>query len=401
MSSIKLLLRKDKINQKGESPLYLRITKDRRSKYVSLQIRIKPEQWDEKKDRVRRSHPNSVRLNNYLQQKLAEASAAALEQGDLATFSLQRVATQVKDDSPVDFFAFFEQELERRLKAGKVHHYRKGKSVLKKLRKFWSRPTLPFTSISVSFLKSFKAHLQEVYQNKHNSILTDIKAMRKIYMDAIDEGLVGEENNPFTKFKMTWEETQKPYLTEEQLARVEQLPLVPGSNLDHHRNMFVFSTYVGGLRISDVLQLRWRNFTGTHIELLIQKTGNPLSIKVPGKALKILDQYQLPKPHPEAFIFPVLKLKADEVDPLKVFKAISSATAYTNKELKEIGKRTEIPFSFSFHTARHTWATRALRKGMRIEYVSKLMGHKKLKTTQVYAKIVSEELDKAMDVFED
>ena len=52
------------------------------------------------------------------------------------------------------------------------------------------------------------------------------------------------------------------------------------------------------------------------------------------------------------------------------------------------------------HTSRHTWATRALKKGMRIEYVSKLMGHASIRTTQVYAKIVNEDLDKAMEVFD-
>jgi site-specific recombinase XerD len=53
----------------------------------------------------------------------------------------------------------------------------------------------------------------------------------------------------------------------------------------------------------------------------------------------------------------------------------------------------------SFHTARHSWAVRALQKGMRIEYVSKLMGHASVKHTEVYAKILNAELDKAMDVF--
>ena len=57
--------------------------------------------------------------------------------------------------------------------------------------------------------------------------------------------------------------------------------------------------------------------------------------------------------------------------------------------------------NLSFHISRHTWATRALRKGVSIDKVSKLMGHAQIKETQVYAKIVNEELDKAMDVFDD
>ena len=63
--------------------------------------------------------------------------------------------------------------------------------------------------------------------------------------------------------------------------------------------------------------------------------------------------------------------------------------------------KAEIDKPLSFHISRHTWATRALRKGVSIDKVSKLMGHAQLRETQIYAKIVNEELDKAMDVFND
>ncbi len=91
----------------------------------------------------------------------------------------------------------------------------------------------------------------------------------------------------------------------------------------------------------------------------------------------------------------------DYSDPVLLFKAISSNTAYTNKNLKMIADKAEINKNISFHSSRHTWATRALRKGMRIEYVSKLMGHSTIKTTQVYTKIVNSELDNAMNVFDE
>jgi site-specific recombinase XerD len=85
----------------------------------------------------------------------------------------------------------------------------------------------------------------------------------------------------------------------------------------------------------------------------------------------------------------------------EVDSAISSATAYINKNLKIIAKGAGIEKSVSFHTSRHTWATRALKKGISIDKVSKLMGHAAIRETQIYAKIVSSELDKAMDVFND
>ncbi len=82
-------------------------------------------------------------------------------------------------------------------------------------------------------------------------------------------------------------------------------------------------------------------------------------------------------------------------------KEISGATAYINKNLKTIAEGIELGKHVSFHISRHTFATRALRKGISIDKVSKLMGHSAIRETQVYAKIVNEELDKAMEVFND
>ena len=83
---------------------------------------------------------------------------------------------------------------------------------------------------------------------------------------------------------------------------------------------------------------------------------------------------------------------------MKIYNAISSANAYINKDLRKLAKLAGIDKKISFHSARHSWAVRALQRGMRIEYVSKIMGHASVKQTEVYAQIVNEELDKAMDV---
>ena len=91
----------------------------------------------------------------------------------------------------------------------------------------------------------------------------------------------------------------------------------------------------------------------------------------------------------------------NENEPRELDNAISSASAYINKNLKIIAKKAGIEKPLSFHISRHTWATRALRKGISIDKVSKIMGHAQIRETKIYAKIVSEELDKAMDVFND
>ena len=128
---------------------------------------------------------------------------------------------------------------------------------------------------------------------------------------------------------------------------------------------------------------------------------------MPPKAIQILDFYRniaqkknyQTEINPDTFIFPLLRLEPGERDRLKIHSAISSATAYTNKDLKKLRVRAGLNKHISFHTARHSWAVRALQKGMRIEYVSRLMGHSSVKNTEIYAKILDCELDKAMEVF--
>nr|MBK9653129.1 hypothetical protein [Bacteroidota bacterium] len=70
-----MILRKDKTNKAGEHPLYLRLIKGRKSKYISIGQYLKLEHWDDENKRVRKSHPNSQRLNNYIAQKFSRRKA--------------------------------------------------------------------------------------------------------------------------------------------------------------------------------------------------------------------------------------------------------------------------------------------------------------------------------------
>ena len=97
---------------------------------------------------------------------------------------------------------------------------------------------------------------------------------------------------------------------------------------------------------------------------------------------------------------PLVNNDVDYSDPKFLHRTLSSSATYTNKDLKKIAEAAKVNKRLHFHTSRHTVATSALRKEMRLEYASKLMGHSDLRTTQIYAKIVNEELDKAMEVFD-
>ncbi len=397
MASVKIILRTDRTNSRKEHPLWLRVTKNRKSNYITLDIELSSEQWDEKNLRVRKSHPHSGRLNAIIAQKIAEAQvvSAEMEMKDKHADPL-KVKETLQGKAYSDFFVYAQRFVNNFEATDKIGSWKRAKSVVMKLRNYTGAGPLRFDRITVTFLQDYESHLAIKLKNRKNTIHANLRLIRTIINNAVREDLLPYELNPFTKFKMKTEKTQRAFLTEEELNRIESLPLHEEFRLNDHRNMYVFSSYVGGLRISDVLQLRWKNFDGEKITIKIFKTQTPLTIKVPEKALQILSFYRKKSCDGNSYIFPLLKLCPEEKNAMAIHNGISSATAYTNTDLKRLSKLAGIDKHLSFHTSRHTWATRALRRGMRIEYVSKLMGHSKIVETQIYAKIVNEELDKAM-----
>ena len=93
----------------------------------------------------------------------------------------------------------------------------------------------------------------------------------------------------------------------------------------------------------------------------------------------------------------MLNVETDFQNIEELDNAIFSATAYINKNLKIIAHDVGIEKNISFHMSRHTFAVMALRKGISIDKVSKLMAHSAIRETHNYAKIVNEDLDKAME----
>ena len=399
MSTVRIILKKEKVNKQGEAPLYIRVIKDRKVKYVSLGLKIKPKDWNEGLSRVKKSHTNSQRMNNFLAHKVAEAEGIALELETNSKYvSPKSIKETLMGTNPQSFLEYFKEYVDELEKNGKFSFYKKVKAVYSKLNKYIGGKDLTFNELNYTFLKRYESYLAEKLKNSVNTIYSNMKVIRKVVNDAINEDLLAVDKNPFVKYKLKQEKTIKEFLTEKEIAKIENLELNENSRRNHHRNIYVFATYAGGLRISDILQLKWSDYDGERIIVTTQKTQNTVSIKLPKKAKEIIESYKKQEIVKEHYIFPFLKNDI-EYSEKALHNAISSHNAYANKDLKVIAEMAEIDKKIHFHTSRHTFATRALKKGMRIEYVSKLLGHSSIKTTQVYAKIVNKDLDDAMDEF--
>ena len=175
------------------------------------------------------------------------------------------------------------------------------------------------------------------------------------------------------------------YLTDSELAEFEKVGTTPGTTMDVHKDMFVFSSYVGGLRLSDMAQLRWSYFDGKKINFIRMKTNGQLCIPVPNKGLEILNKYRTEETNPATFIF----------------NTICSAPAHINKNVNAVAKLAGIDRDINFRFSRNTFATMAVTKGMSIETLSKIMGYSFKGQTLVYLKIDNSVLDNAMDMFND
>lgn len=313
---------------------------------------------------------------------------------------------EVHEKEPVEFIEIASRDLDRLWKTGKIGTMDKRKSVIRKLEIYLNGKKLYFQNIDLKFLYTYEDWLRNIRKNSINTIHKDMKYIKTIFNIAIREQLIDPSINPFLHYKLRTEKTQRAFLSEEELLRIEKCELEPFSHCDMHRDMFIFSAYTGGLRISDVLSLQYSNIEENHININIMKTGTNLSLLLPKKSWSIINKWKSSPTPSKKFVFPFLPEHLDLSDhcsenALKIDKLIASKSAAVNKNLKIIAEKSEISKRLTTHIARHTWATRALRKGISIDKVSKLMGHAQIRETQIYAKIVNTELDKAMKVFDE
>lgn len=400
MTSVSIVLRKDKLNARKEAPIHFRIIKNRKASYIASGIMLQPNQWNEKKSRVKPTHPSSARLNSYLSNKFTEIHDTVLHhETQSKSLTSKNLREKVFGKKPSDFFAFADTVLQQYRKEERIGTYEKNCSVIAKLKRH--RSSLTFCDITPEFLIKYEQYLREHHGNCTNTVSKDMKFLRKVFNDAIRADVIGLEANPFGRYQIKQEKTHRDYLTEEELLRVQDCDVSAGKKLALHRDMFIFAAYTGGLRISDVLQLRWSNFDGSHLHIVIAKTGAQVSIKVPNKGLNVISRYKSERSNKDIFIFPMLRPTLNINDPVALDAAITSATTRINKNLKTLANMAGIEKRLSFHISRHSFAVLALRKGISIDKVSKLMAHSAIRETQTYAKIVNTELDKAMEVFND
>jgi len=385
----KIVLREDKKDRQGKCPLYLRVTYNRKTKYSYLNLKVESKFWIKDKGKVKRTYPNSVRFNNRLSKVIYEAECKIME---AHTNQINPLQASKKTAQDTDFFLFADNHLKMRLSEGKIGTHDKERAIINKLREYVGKGKFEFTDITVEFLDQYKIHLRKKHKNKINTIHSNFKTIRTLLIKAEKYGLIKREKNPFLYYKLEKQSTSREFLTIDELRLIRELPLDASSTLYHYRQLFLFACSACGLRVSDLLTLKTEHIRDGYLDMQMTKVAKQIRFKLLPEALDILKEYYN---EDSEYVFPFysdhdsMSLKEKDIQ-------ISRYTSLYNKNLKTIAKRCKISKNITSHVARHTFATLALSQGLRIEYVSKLLGHSSIRTTQIYSKIIDQDLETEM-----
>ncbi len=397
-TTLKIVLRTDKANAQGLCPINIRITRNRKVSYVSTNIKIQPELWDKANCRVRKGHPNSVRVNHYLQTMLVKYTDESLKvEFNNDNTSIKNIKEAIVGKVLPSFFEYAQEILKRYKSRGSFGSYDRGLSILNKLLLYSKNEKLTFKDINVRFLIKYEDYLLHFHKNSINTIGKDMKFLRTVFMYAIKESIIKAEISPFKAYKIKSEPTSRSFL--EQL----EIELLRGFNgtalMNHCRDIVLFQYYSGGVRISDALTLRITNVKDGNLTIQIRKSGIQLSHKLTNTAIEIIQPYLIGKDESER-LFPFIDSKISDLDNFFMDKAISSSTALINKSIKAIAKSVGLNKSISTHSFRHSFAINAIKKGIPIEYIQKILKHSNIRETMIYAKIQNNEIDEVLSKFD-
>jgi len=266
MGTVQTVLRKKK-NTQNLYPIAIRITKNRKASFIFTGQYIDEKFWDEKNRKVKKSHPNASRLNHLILTKLTQANEKLLEaEINDDTISAYNVKKSVKGSNKLDFFAVAELHLENLNNAEKYRQYQTQKGRIDKFKKFLGQSTLNFKEITVFLLKNFESHLLNQEKRKPRTAVNYMILIRKIYNLAISQSIVDRSEYPFGKGKIQIKipESEKVGLSIEEVKILENAKNLTEAQ-QHAVNVWLTSFYFAGIRVSDVLQLRWSDFNDSRL----------------------------------------------------------------------------------------------------------------------------------------
>lgn len=386
--------RETKTNANGQTPIYIRLTIDGERTEFSSKKFIEKGKWSSELAKMKGTTEEARSINSYLdmmRSKVLGAEMTLLHKEEPVTVeNVKSIIHGIYKNHRTLVTVFQDHNNKMRELVGK--QYARGtlqrfEVTLNHIQNFLSWKNndddIALIKIDHAFITDFEFYLRSVKDCSNNTAVKYVRNFRKIINICLNNDWL--EKNPFSKYEGKVFEVDKEFLTEEEIQKIYSKKFM-NKRLEQVRDIFIFCCFTG-LAYIDVQQLR-KDHLGIGIDgnkwifKNRQKTDTRSKIPLLPVAEELVRKYaEHPKCLNEDRILPVL------------------SNQKMNSYLKEIGDVCGIQKEITFHMARHSFATSiTLTNGVPIESVSKMLGHKSLRTTQHYAKIVDKRVSDDMAI---
>ncbi|MCE7070517.1 site-specific integrase [Dyadobacter sp. CY327] len=386
-------LKRPKNYNSGKMPVYLRVTANGKRFELAIKRECDPDRWNLETGRMIGSKEEAKRLNSFLdslQSKVHEAQQVLLNSGKAITAdSIRNVLLGIEDRPKMIMEIFKEHNHEMQALIGKDFTrstYNRYEAAFRNVKEFllfkYMVSDVSLDKLDYSLISAYAFYLKGKRNISHNTTMKYLVYFKKIVLLCVKNGWIVRD--PFFAFSMAKQEVDRRPLDDVELETISNKKF-PNERLRKVRDIFIFCCYTG-LSYVDVQKLKRSEiidgFDGRKwLSIKRQKTDTPSKIPLLPIPLKILEQY------------------ADHIQCISQDRLLPVMTNQRmNSYLKEIADVCGIERNITFHLARHTFATTVtLSNNVPIESVSKMLGHKDLRTTQHYAKIVDKKVSNDMD----
>ena len=383
MTTVEVVCYKYKPLRNGELPLKIRVTKDRKVRYVSLGVSTKPEHWDFKKNQPKADCPNREYIEKLIANRISEIKATivelkAEERDFTATSLLQKIDTKSSSLSIAEIFLEHLKFLQSCKRTGYMLSIRQ---TYNSLLKFNGTLDIPFSEIDVNWLRRYEGWLRKSNKSE-NTIGIRFRNLRMIYNKAIEKGAVKKELYPFDSYKVSklHKETIKRAIVKDDIKRVLNYNV---NGRDFYTSLaialFSFSYYMGGINFVDMAYLQGSNIIDGRLVYYRKKTSKLINLPMNPEAMEIISRYNTGL---TGYIFPILSF-AHNTEQMKLNR-LHKVITKVNKALKLIGQELGLPIKLTTYVARHSFATVLKRAGVSTSIISESLGHSSEKITQIY-----------------
>jgi integrase len=391
--SLLFYLRKDKPNSKGEFPIYMRITVDGQRVAIAANREISAAKWNNQAGRAKGNKEDIKSLNKHLdtmQGSVLAHQTDLLQRDKVITAETLKNAFLGKDTrrySVIEAFEIHNAQIKEKegteFANATITRY---DTTLQHIKNFmlavYNRSDMFLSELDYKFITDLE-HYFKTKKGKcnHNSTLKYIRNFRKVINIAVGNDWL--DKDPFMNYKSKLEESKRTYLDAEELKAIEEKEITI-ERLAIVRDVFVFCCYTG-LAYADVEKLTSNDIrTGIDGKKWIftyrQKTDTKSNVPLLPTALAIIDKYAT---HEDCiYTGKLLPVKSNQK---------------MNAYIKEVATICKVEKDLTTHMARHTFSTTvALTNDMPIETLSKILGHKNIRTTQIYGKVIDKKVGSDM-----